>query len=652
MKTRSWMLGVAMLATACIPDTGDSGSSVPQGSYVSPVCEAVSPEVLLLVDTSDRMADPSGYKQGNNYYSRIDLVVRALKRNLPHLKKEVLFGLLTFPFVDHRDANGNDRICPGSCEVGEVEVNPGDPYGWIVSRLEHIQTGGKAAVAKALWKARDYYRDRPSSNRIRSVVLFTAGGDQCDGEVLQAIAALQEIGVATYVISFENGTDRDLLIVAAAAGSPAGRQAGVLRMLTPDSGIELIEDALSLPGKVEVCNGIDDDCDGLTDEDFDQDGDGWATCAGDCNDSDAEVNPGIVEGGRLAPYEAARVVTWFQGTTANGGEVQAVNSNPARALTLQAGEAAGAAFALGFDGFIEVEFDCPIRNGTGMDLRVFEWTPTGDTGAAETAAVYAWNAAAQAWVLLGTATNQDGQRPNARNDFDLGDLPATSRIRLVNTSVRSGAGDGFDVNGIYALHDCGTCDGKDNSCDGQVDEGYAIGTECSMLQGGCQTGGHLVCSDDHLSAWCDAPPAIVGSETCNGIDDDCDGQVDEGLREACQTSCGSGHRACQGGAWTQCIIDRPNPEVCNGVDDNCDGRVDEGFDVGASCQVGKMGCGVTGVKVCSEDGLETICIQSEGQGSGIEVCNGLDDDCDGVIDNGKGLCPAGQVCFKGQCVYD
>jgi len=37
---------------------------------------------------------------------------------------------------------------------------------------------------------------------------------------------------------------------------------------------------------------------------------------------------------------------------------------------------------------------------------------------------------------------------------------------------------------------------------------------------------------------------------------------------------------------------------------------------------------------------------------GVEVCNGLDDDCDGIIDNGKGLCPSGQVCFKGQCVYD
>jgi hypothetical protein len=49
------------------------------------------------------------------------------------------------------------------------------------------------------------------------------------------------------------------------------------------------------PGVVEVCDGIDDDCDGDVDEDFDLDGDGVTTCGGDCDDGDPNVRPGQSE---------------------------------------------------------------------------------------------------------------------------------------------------------------------------------------------------------------------------------------------------------------------------------------------------------------------------------------------------------------------
>lgn len=49
------------------------------------------------------------------------------------------------------------------------------------------------------------------------------------------------------------------------------------------------------PGAVEVCNLKDDDCDGAIDEGFDQDGDGWTTCAGDCNNVNPQIHPGAAE---------------------------------------------------------------------------------------------------------------------------------------------------------------------------------------------------------------------------------------------------------------------------------------------------------------------------------------------------------------------
>lgn len=52
------------------------------------------------------------------------------------------------------------------------------------------------------------------------------------------------------------------------------------------------------PGADEVCNGTDDDCDGLVPADeVDDDLDGWMICDGDCDDGEAAVNPGIVESG-------------------------------------------------------------------------------------------------------------------------------------------------------------------------------------------------------------------------------------------------------------------------------------------------------------------------------------------------------------------
>lgn len=95
---------------------------------------------------------------------------------------------------------------------------------------------------------------------------------------------------------------------------------------------------------------------------------------------------------------------------------------------------------------------------------------------------------------------------------------------------------------------------------------------------------------------CDDADASVhpgATETCDGRDENCDGVPDDGFEcvagttEPCETSCGStGMRTCSSAcAFGECIAPA---ETCNEVDDDCDGRVDEG----AMCATGT--CGAAG----------------------------------------------------------
>lgn len=82
----------------------------------------------------------------------------------------------------------------------------------------------------------------------------------------------------------------------------------------------------------------------------------------------------------------------------------------------------------------------------------------------------------------------------------------------------------------------------------------------------------------------------VSAETCDGLDNDCDGKVDEDLTRACSNACGAGEEKCQAGTWGGCDAPQPQAETCDGDDNDCDGLTDEADNM----------CGED--EVCSEDG--------------------------------------------------
>jgi len=163
------------------------------------------------------------------------------------------------------------------------------------------------------------------------------------------------------------------------------------------------------------------------------------------------------------------------------------------------------------------------------------------------------------------------------------------------------------------------CDNVDNNCNGCVDEGYRHFSDIQPVAGNCCTWGTQAqrsnCLNTYLASITPATPqgnrlllpcttaaqqldsatwlCYDPGERCDSVDNNGEGGVDEG-----QTQCGSPPHC-------------PQTEVCNGLDDNCNGQIDE-------AGVCPNGCVVT-----------------------PEVCDGCDNDCDGVADNGIGASSCG-----------
>jgi hypothetical protein len=186
-----------------------------------------------------------------------------------------------------------------------------------------------------------------------------------------------------------------------------------------------------------------------------------------------------------------------------------------------------------------------------------------------------------------------------------------------------------------------TCDGTGTECT----EGETRTTNCGV--GECAATGIQSCDNGNWGTDT-CTPGTPSAEVCDNLDNDCDGTVDSITQG---TTCGVGEcgstgvETCTAGSWggDTCTPGTPSAEVCDNLDNNCDGAIDENLTQPTTCGVGECS-GNTGVETCSAgawggDTCDPLAGATTEGPPGDQTCSDtLDNDCDGLTDLGDGNC--------------
>ncbi len=558
--------------------------------------------------------------------------------------------------------NGVDDDCDGTVDVDASDASTwyldgdGDGFGVGADTVEACQLPSGYAA-----QAGDCDDLRPAVNP-EADELCNGIDDDCDDAVDD-----DPIDMGVWYTDSDGDGYGDYDSATRACEGPSG---------TVDQGGDCDEaDASINPGASEVCDGVDNDCDGSVDNDaldattwyMDADGDGYGdddravvaceqpsrhvALGGDCSDGSARINPAGTEtcdgvdedcDGSVDEPDAVDAATWYSDVDGDG------YGDPSGSTV--ACEAPSGAVAE--DGDCD-DADPGINPGASEVCDGVDNDCDGDVdgGAADASTWYA---------------DVDGD--------GYGDATASSSACTQPTGF---VGDSSDCDDGAASVNPGaaeTCDGVDDDCDGTVDEpdavdastwyadvdgdGYGDGGSASVA---CSApAGTVVDATD-----CDDGDAGVNpgaAEYCDGVDQDCDGVADDdaldmGTWYADVDGDGYGDPGsyvvnCEGPSGS--VLDGGdcddgdagvNPgasELCDGVDQDCDGSVDEEATDGSTWYLDGDGDGFgdasAGVVACAApsatvaDSSDCDDGDADVNPAASELCNGIDDDCDGAVD--------------------